>query len=145
MALVRLFSEQMEPALSRLNRLPEKTFVEFLNIAGVQLMPATPAKTLLEFSVADGAPQSVLVSRGFQVGAQPAVGSGDLVIFETERDLYAAPANIEEAYSQQRGLFLEVDVEGKDENARFLPFGKRGGPGRALRDHREMQDRTLTS
>jgi predicted phage baseplate assembly protein len=131
-ALLRLFSEQMEAALSRLNRLPDKTFVEFLNIAGVQMLPASPAKTLIEFSVADGAPQSILVSRGFQVGAKPAVGSGERVIFETERDLYAAPAKIGEAYSQQGALFVEVTTDGKDENARFLPFGQRGNPGRAL-------------
>ncbi|HMF54724.1 MAG TPA: putative baseplate assembly protein [Pyrinomonadaceae bacterium] len=131
-ALIRLFSEQAEPVLTRLNRFPEKAFIEFLNIAGVQTLPATPAKTVLEFSVSDSAPQSVLVSRGFQIGAQPAVGSGDMVIFETERDLYAAPAKIEEAYSQQGSLFLEVDTAGKDPNASFTPFGKRGGPGRAL-------------
>ncbi len=131
-ALIRLFSEQMEPVLARLNRFPEKAFIEFLNIAGVQTLPATPAETALEFTVSDSAPQSVLVSRGFQVGAQPADGSDQLVVFETQRDLYAAPAKIEEAYSQQGKLFIEKDAEGKSSPQGFLPFGKRGGPGRAL-------------
>ena len=73
-ALIRLFSEQMEPVLQRLNRLPEKAFVEFLSLAGVQPLPARAASVLLEFTVSDGAPESVFVPSGFQVGAQPAGG-----------------------------------------------------------------------
>src|SRR5436853_4916539 len=109
MALTRLFGEQMEPVLERLNRIPEKAFVEFLNLAGVQPLQASPAATLLEFEVSKNAPQSVLISRGFQVGAQPADGSGDLVIFETERDLLAAPNKIEKIQTQIDNLYKATD------------------------------------
>jgi len=95
-ALTQLFGEQMESVLERLNRLPEKAFVEFLNLAGIQAAQASPAAALLEFEIADSSPQSVFVSKGFQVGAQPADGSSDVVIFETLRDLNAAPAKIAE-------------------------------------------------
>src|SRR6185295_1653758 len=78
-ALTQLFSEQMEPVLERLNRFPDKTFVEFLNVAGTQPLQASSAAALLEFEVADSAPQSIFVSKGFQIGAQPADGSSDLV------------------------------------------------------------------
>src|SRR6185436_20198818 len=70
-ALTQLFGEQMEPVLERLNQLPDKTFVEFLNLAGISPLPASPAAALLEFEVSDTAPQSVFISKGFQVGAQP--------------------------------------------------------------------------
>ena len=43
-ALVRLFGIQMEPLLSRVNRLPEKALVEHLRIAGVTPLPATAAR-----------------------------------------------------------------------------------------------------
>jgi len=128
-ALTQLFSEQMEPVLERLNRIPEKTFVDFLNLAGTQPLPASPAAALLEFEISDSAPQSVFVNKGFQVGAQPATGSGDLVIFETTRDLNAAPAKIAEVHSFD-GLFqsIDIDAEGKS----FGPFGQQPTPGRAL-------------
>ena len=57
-ALVRLFGEQMEPILHRLNRLPEKALVEYLRVAGIQLLPATPAEVLLEVKVSEAATQS---------------------------------------------------------------------------------------
>jgi predicted phage baseplate assembly protein len=131
-ALVRLFGEQTEPVLKRLNRLPEKAFVEFLSIAGIQPLPATAARTLLEFEVSDGASQSILVTRGFQVGAQPATGEGDLVVFETERVLFAAPAKIAEMFVKDGTEFLEIDAKSQGEETPFLAFGKKAGPGSAL-------------
>ena len=43
-------------------------------------------------------------AEGFKIGAQPAEGPDDLVIFETERDLLAAPDKIEEVHVQQDNL-----------------------------------------
>ncbi len=128
-ALVQLFGEQTEPVLERINKLPEKSFVEFLRIAGVEPLTALSASAMLEFQVSDGAPQSVLVGKGFQVGARPADGEGDLVVFETERSLFAAPAKIAEMHVEEGALFLEVSA---GENSSFLPFGKKAIPGRAL-------------
>lgn len=132
MALTQLFSEQMEPVLERLNRLPDKMFVEFLNLAGVQPLPASPATAWLEFEVAESAPQSVFIARGFQIGAQPAEGPDDLVIFETERDLVASPVRVAEVHVQQDNLFQSVELPAKDEGAGFLPFGTQPEPGRSI-------------
>lgn len=114
MALVRLFAEQMEPVLERLNRLPDKARVEFLDIAGVAPLPASPARALLQFEVADNAPQSVQVPEGFQCSAR---AQGALVVFETERALYAAPAKIARIALQAAGSLSEAGAPG------FLPFG----------------------
>ena len=124
--LARLFGEQMEAVVKRLNLLPKKSLIEFLNLAGVSTLPATPAEVMLEFTVSNAAPQSALVGRGFQVGARPATGAGDMVIFETTSNLYAAPAKIEKMFVQDGSLFSEVDAEN------FLPFGERPIPGRAF-------------
>ncbi len=129
-ALTQLFSEQMEAVLERLNRFPDKTFIEFLNLVGVQPLQASPAAALLEFEVSESAPQSVFISRGFQVGAAPADGSGDLVIFETERDLNAAPAKIAELHSQSDNLFQSIDPSAAGPG--FSPFGRQPKPGSAL-------------
>lgn len=129
--LVRLFSEQAEPVLKRLNRLPEKIFVEYLRSAGVKPLGLRPAAALLQFEVAQGATRSVLVPKGFQAGARPATGDGNLVIFESERDLYATNASIELAYAQESGALREVEVDGKEEDG-FLPFGRKPRANRAL-------------
>jgi predicted phage baseplate assembly protein len=128
-ALIQLFSEQLEPVLERLNRFPEKVLVEFLNLAGIQPLQASPAAALLEFEVSDSSPESVFVSRGFQIGAPPADDTTDQVIFETERDLNAAPAKIKELHSLTSNLFLAIDPA---EPSGFLPFGNQPEPGSAL-------------
>ena len=128
-ALTQLFSEQMEPVLERLNRLPEKTFVEFLNAAGTQRLQASPAAALLEFEVSDSSPQSVFVNKGFQVSAPAADGSSDIVIFETVRDLNAAPAKIAELHVRIDNVFEKITVA---QGETFLPFGTQPEPGRAL-------------
>jgi predicted phage baseplate assembly protein len=116
MALVRLFSEQMEPVLQRLNRVPDKALVEFLTLAGVAPLPASPARALLQFEAAPNAPQSVLVPEGFQCSAR---SQGELVIFETERTLYAAPGKIEQLQTQAEGSARAAATP-------FLPFGEQG-------------------
>ncbi len=128
LALVRLFGEQIEPVLERLNRLPEKALIEFLDIAGIQLLQALPAFALLEFQVSEKAPQSVFVNKGFQIGAQAADGGSDLVIFETEQNLLVTPAKIVETYVQLENLFQPIDLQ--EEN--FLPFGTQPVLGRAF-------------
>jgi predicted phage baseplate assembly protein len=128
-ALARLFSEEMEPVLARANRLPEKTFVEFLRSGGVRPGPPSPASALLQFTVSDAAVQPVYIPQGFQVSAPPA-GGGDPVIFETASDLYAIPGKIQELFAFERGLYRAIDATRDD--IPFQPFGNRPRPGLAF-------------
>jgi hypothetical protein len=133
-ALMQLFSEQIEPVLERLNRLPEKAFIEFLNLAGIRPLQASAAAALLEFEVSDTAPQSVFISKGFQVGAQPAEGPDDIVIFETERDLVAAPLKIAELHVQQDNLFQSIDPQAANPAPRSSSDSRpKSRPGRRSR------------
>jgi predicted phage baseplate assembly protein len=116
-ALRQLFGEQMEAIVQRLDRWPDKAFIEYLNAAGVSPLPGAAAEVLLEFEVADDAPQSVLVAPGFQVGARPP-GASDLVVFETERTLYAAPGKIGEVFAVSGRTFDAIDP-----TRAFTPFG----------------------
>lgn len=131
-ALLNLHAELAEPLVQRLNRLPYKTRVEALRAAGVQAVPARPARALLAFTVSDAAPRSALIPRGFQVSASAADGSGATVIFETERTLYAAPGKIEACYVQEGRRFFQVDLDGSDPNTAVQIFGAAPKPGSAL-------------
>jgi hypothetical protein len=117
MALVRLFSEQLEPVLARLDRLPEKVLVDFLDMAGVAPLPAAPAKVLVEFEIAEDASQPVQVRKGFQVSAR---AGSELIVFETERALDGAPARIAEVHGVIDGARRALEPED------FLPFAERG-------------------
>ena len=131
-SLLKLHAELAEPLVQRLNRLPEKTLIEYLRIAAVAPIPARPARALLAFSVADAAPQSVFVAQGFQVSTRAADGSGTTVIFETERNLFAAPGNIEQSFVQEGKRFYEVDLSGSDANNAVPAFGANPKVGAGL-------------
>jgi predicted phage baseplate assembly protein len=128
-ALTRLFSEEMEPVLQRLNQLPENSFIQFLAAGGIAPRPATPAEALLQFSVSTNAMQSIYVPAGFQAGAAPA-GGGNMVIFETNADLYAAPGSITELYALEHGFYRLIDPT--QAGTPFQPFGNNPQPGLAF-------------
>jgi len=91
-AVVKIFIHLLMTIYSRLNRLPEKHFVSFLDRIGVKLIPAQPAFVPVTFVVSQGAGEHVLVPERTQVAA------GD-VIFETGKNLLAAPARLVDIYS----------------------------------------------
>ena len=129
-ALVKLFGTQIEPVLSRANRLPEKLLVEQLRLAGVGPLSATPAAALLQFTVTPPDTRSVLVPAGFQVGA-PSAGGGGQVIFETAVDLWGTAAALRAIVAEAAGLRLPVAVSASGTGP-FAPFGDRPQPGDAL-------------
>jgi len=76
--LVELFAHLTDVMLYRLNRLPEKAYVEFLRLIGVRLLPPGAASVALEFSTERPAPQPVEIPLGTRVtvgvsasGAEP--------------------------------------------------------------------------
>lgn len=79
--LVQLFAWLTEMMLYQMNRVPERNYVKFLQLLGMELQPAQPARAHLTFTAKAGAVvQSV--PRRARVQAQPP-GGGAPVVFET--------------------------------------------------------------
>lgn len=128
-ALVRLFGTQVEPTLTRVNRLPEKILAEHLATAGVRRAPASAAATLLEFTVTPPDGSSVLVPAGFQTAATRPSGQ---VIYETDQDLFATPATIGTIAVQRAGAIELIPLGPTGPSRAFEPFGRDPAPGNAL-------------
>lgn len=86
-AIVKIFIHLLITIYHRLNRLPEKHFIAFLDKIGVKLIPAQPASVPVTFVLSEGAGEHVLIPERTQVAA------GD-TIFETEKNLLASPARL---------------------------------------------------
>lgn len=90
--LIELFAWLAEMQLYRMNKVPQLNYLKFLELLGIELQPAMPARTEITFATTDAPPGPViLVPPGTQVSADTDEGP---LIFETERPLYALAATI---------------------------------------------------
>jgi hypothetical protein len=94
--LVELFAFLTDTLLYRLNRLPEKAFVSFLNLLGVQLEPPNAASVVLSFELDKDAGATVTVPRGTQVLVGRERAGGEELVFTTVREVTVAPAGTAE-------------------------------------------------
>lgn len=83
MTVIELFAWLVENLIYRLNRVPEKNYVAFLNLLGITRTPARPARTLLTFA-ATAAPVEVPEHTPAQT---PGSETEPPIVFETETAL----------------------------------------------------------
>jgi hypothetical protein len=83
MVLLEAFAHLTETMLYRLNRLPEKAYVEFLRLLGVRLQPPAAASVALRFSVSRPAESPVDIPRGTRVTLSRSGAGTEPVIFLT--------------------------------------------------------------
>src|SRR6266566_1626164 len=95
--LAFVFSKLMELLLGRLNRAPEKNFIAFLNLLGIDRLPGNPAQTPVKFFLPDGNTTGGFVPSGSQVvtGTMP---SGTTYVFETENDLFITSVHLNKVF-----------------------------------------------
>ncbi|HEX2095366.1 MAG TPA: putative baseplate assembly protein, partial [Longimicrobiaceae bacterium] len=86
-ALVRVFARMAGHVADRLNRMPDRNFLAFLDLVGVEPRPPQPARVPLTFSLAAGVAADAVVAAGTQVAGQPLEGETEPPVFETEREL----------------------------------------------------------
>ncbi|HEX8116300.1 MAG TPA: hypothetical protein VF521_03445, partial [Pyrinomonadaceae bacterium] len=97
-ALVGVSKRYAEIIIERLNNVPEKNFLAFLDLLGASLLAPQPARVPLTFSLAAGTLTDAVVPAGTQAAAPPAEGEKAPVIFETERELVVTAARLEAVY-----------------------------------------------
>jgi hypothetical protein len=82
--LLELFAYLTETLLYRVNRIPEKAFVQFLELIGVRVMPPAAASVDVTFSLTAPATSEVVVPRGSRVAT--ARSDADSPVFSTADD-----------------------------------------------------------
>jgi predicted phage baseplate assembly protein len=82
--LVELFGWMTEMVLFRLNQVPNLNYVKFLELIGLKLQPAEPARSEVTFSLVQPATvPTLIVAKGTRLAAVPPDG-GSPVVFETD-------------------------------------------------------------
>lgn len=110
-ALAKIFLHMLEDIILRLNRVPEKHFAAFLDTIGITRRPPRAAIAPVTFFLSEGTGEHVLIPAKTQVAA------GD-IIFETEKNILAAPAKLTALYSVKPGpdnvFHHSIDFDGEN-------------------------------
>ena len=93
-ALVAVAARFSEIIIQRLNQVPQKNFLKFLDLLGAALIPPEPARAPVTFLLAKGSLLDVVVPAGTQVASPPAPGEKAPVIYETESELTVTAAQL---------------------------------------------------
>jgi hypothetical protein len=99
-ALIKIFARFAELITERLNRVPEKNFLAFLDLLGASLLPPRPARAPLTFSLAEAATGGAVVHVGTKVAAKATEGEQEPAVFETERELVVTAARLVAAFTR---------------------------------------------
>lgn len=133
-ALVRVFSRMAELVVARLNRLPERNFLAFLDLIGTRLNPPQPARVPLTFLLAAGSPVDALVPAGTQAVATALEGEAEPPLFATERDLVVTRSQLVAVHSRDPGRDLWADHTA-------IATGRTSGTFRPFRGDRPIEHR----
>jgi predicted phage baseplate assembly protein len=134
--LIQLFGWMTEMLLYRLNRVPERNYLKFLQLLGIQPRPAQSARAELTFTLnrdplARAEQSTVIVPKGTRVGAADGGDAGPPV-FETERALYALEAELKAMQSFDAFSYTDQTKKNLAQEQVFDPFGPHAREGSAL-------------
>jgi predicted phage baseplate assembly protein len=128
--LLQLFAWLSEMMLARMNRIPLKNYIKFLQLLGMELRPAKPATAHLTFftkanQIAEPVPERAQISAQMSDGGLP-------VIFETTRALDLIQAPLAVVGVLNNGNLVNVTSANDKPDTKFRPFGWFAGLGSAL-------------
>lgn len=111
--LLELFAHLTETLLYRVNRVPEKAYVEFLRLLGARRLPPTAAHARLVFTRNRNTDRAVTIPRGTPITIQRAGGTGLPPIFTTDRDLELKAGETSKEVDAHHGELVEGELLGK--------------------------------
>jgi predicted phage baseplate assembly protein len=128
--LIEAFAQMVDQLIYRLNRVPDRHYIKFLDLLGVQLFPPTAATGTVTFWLAAPQPASVLVRAETEV-ATPRTDIEEPVVFGTTNELQIVPCELRSVATQTAGQD-PLDQTTKLENGQLPCFSAVPRPGDAL-------------
>jgi predicted phage baseplate assembly protein len=128
--LLQLFAWLSEMMLARMNKIPRKNYIKFLQLLGKELEPAKPATAHLTFT-SKANEQAQPITERTQISAQLADG-GPPLIFETKQALDLIQAPLAVVGVLDGGVLVNVTAANEKPGTKFRPFGWFASPGSAL-------------
>lgn len=108
---IELFAYMTDLILYRLNRVPDKNYIRFMDLLGIRLKDAVPATTVVSFRLSTAQPGPVPIPLGTEV-ATVRTGERDAIPFTTDVEATVFPPTLEHCLFSQDGEAFE-DVTGQ--------------------------------
>ncbi len=128
--LIEAFAQMVDQLIYRLNRVPDRHYIKFLDLLGVKLFPPTAATGTVTFWLAAPQPAPVLVRAQTEV-ATPRTDMEEPVVFGTTAELQIMPCELSRV-ATQAATGVTVDGTTNLENGQLPCFSERPQPGDAL-------------
>jgi predicted phage baseplate assembly protein len=144
-ALIELFAWMTDLLLYRVNQVPDRLYVKFLELIGVRLEPPRAARAPVTFYLSAAQPSDVSISEGTEV-ATVRTETSEAIVFTTESELTVRTPAMIDAFTRRAaesadGSWLRHDVSKLGMTGhRLQVFGAPPTPGDAMylaleRDH----------
>lgn len=92
--LIETFAFMTDQLIYRLNRVPDRNYVKFLELVGVRLFPPTAATTDVTFWLSAPQPAPVLIPAGVEVATPRSELAGSAIAFTTADELSIVPCEL---------------------------------------------------
>ena len=109
-ALIELFAWMSEMVLFRVNQVPDRLFVHFLNLVGIEPFPPSVARADITFWLSAAQDSTITVPPGMQVTTARDVAGESPVVFTTVSQLDITPPELTVAMTSDAKLQRLTDV-----------------------------------
>lgn len=121
--LIETFAFMTDQLLYRLNRVPDRLFVTFLDLIGVSLLPPTAARTRVTFWLSAPRPDPLVIPVSTEVSTQRSE-TEDPVIFSTTDELTVVPCELALLATSAEGGDAVLRIDEMVTGARIRVFGE---------------------
>ncbi|SDI18706.1 putative baseplate assembly protein [Actinokineospora alba] len=130
--LIETFAYMTDQLLYRLNRIPDRHYVKFLDLLGLRILPPTPARAPVTFWLSTPAQTSLSIPAGTQVGTVR-TENDEAIVFALRDDLDIRPCELRFVRTQEAGGQETVNrTQRMETNVAFGAFGDEPGVGDVL-------------
>ncbi|HYO43141.1 MAG TPA: putative baseplate assembly protein [Candidatus Limnocylindrales bacterium] len=129
--LIELFAWMTDQVVYRLNRVPDRNYVKFLELIGVSLYPPTAARTTVTFWLSAPQPDVVTIAASTQV-ATVRTDTSEAIVFQTTDDLPIVPCSLARLGSMIDGKTYRDHSEALAKGADIYGFHEVPEPDDAL-------------
>ncbi|MET9748472.1 putative baseplate assembly protein [Streptomyces ardesiacus] len=126
--LVETLAHMADQIVYRLNRVPDKNHLAFLDLVGITLFPPSAARTDVTFWLSAPQEDTILVPVGAEIATLRSERD-EAVVFATERDLRIVPCTLDRLVTQIRGEAVSDRTTDLAESKDVMCFAESPNPG----------------